>query len=254
MRLKNKVALITGAGSGIGRAIATLFAKEGAKVVIADIDNKRGEETAQMIRESRGEAMFVHADVSKSADAERMVKTTAEKYGKLDVLVNNAAINPRGTVVDTTEEIWDKVINVNLKGVFLVSKHAIPIMAERGGGTIINIASVNGFVALANEAAYDAAKGGVVMLTKAMAIDHSRQNIRVNCVCPGATDTPLLRRSINVALDPEKQRKTFMEYNVALHRLIKPEEIAYAVLFLASDESSAVTGAAYMVDGGWTAV
>jgi len=159
-----------------------------------------------------------------------------------------------GTVVDTTEEIWDRVINVNLKSVFLFSNYAIPAMAEREGGTIVNIASVNGFVALANEAAYDAAKGGVVILSKAIAIDHHRQKIRVNRGCPSATDTPMLNRSINVALDPEKQRKSFIEYNAALHLLIKQEEIAYAVFFLASDESSAVTRAAPMVDGGWTAI
>ena len=254
MRLKNKVALITGAGSGIGRATAILFAKEGAKVVVADIDTKGGEETVKKINDSGGAAVFVHVDVTKASDAERMVKTAVEKYGKLDILFNNAGINPLGTVVDTTEESWDRIINVNLKGIFLGSKHAIPEMAKHEGGVIINTASVNGLVALPDEAAYDASKGGVVMLTKAMAIDHASQNIRANCICPGATDTALLRRYIDEAHDPEKQLKAFVEYNAALRRLIKPEEIAYAVLFLASDESSAITGVALPVDGGCTAV
>jgi len=254
MRLENKVALITGAGSGIGRATAILFAKEGAKVVVADIDSKGGEETARTIRRSGGKALFVHADVTKPTECQNIMETTLKEYGRLDILFNNAGINPRGTVTDTSEEIWNKTIEVNLKSVFLCSKYAVPIMVKQGGGAIVNTASVNGLVALPSEVAYDASKGGVVMLTKAMAVDHGPQNIRVNCICPGATDTPLLRRYIDEAPDSEKQLRIFTEYNAAIRRLIRPEEIAYAVLFLASDYASAITGISLPVDGGCTAI
>ncbi len=254
MRLKGKVALITGAGSGIGRATAILFANEGAKVAVADLVIMKGEETIQRITESNGEAIFVKADVSKSYDAKKMINTVLENYGKIDIVFNNAGISPVGTVVDTSEELWDKVMNINLKGIFLVSKYAIPVMAKGGGGVIINTASVGGIVALPNEVAYDTSKGGVIMLTKAMAVDHGPQNIRVNCVCPGVTDTPILQEYIDGSLNPDKTRKILIENNAILRRLIKPEEIAYTVLFLASDEASAVTGAAYIVDGGNTVV
>jgi NAD(P)-dependent dehydrogenase (short-subunit alcohol dehydrogenase family) len=253
MSLKDKVALITGAGSGIGRATAKIFAMEGARVVVADIDPEKGEETAKIIRNEGGQGVFIKVDVTKWSDCERMVATATETYGKLDILFNNAGINPLGTVVDTSEELWDKIIDINLKGVFLSSKYAIPVLAKQGG-VIINNASVNGLVALPDEAAYDASKGGVIMLTKAMAIDHGHQNIRVNCVCPGVTDTPLIRRYIDESNNPEEQLKVFVKYNAVLHRLIKPEEVAYVVLFLASDEASAVTGAVYPVDGGYTTV
>ena len=254
MRLKNKVALITGASSGIGRATAILFAKEGAKVVVADIDSKGGAETVKMIKNNGGKAVFVYADVTVAAETQKILETALKEYGRLDILFNNAGINPLGTVADTSEEVWNRTIDVNLKSIFLCSKYAIPIMTKQGGGVIINTASVNGLVALPDEVAYDASKGGVVMLTKAMAIDHGSQNIRVNCVCPGATDTPLLRRYIKEATDSEKQLKTFIEYNAALRRLIQPEEIAFTVLFLASDEASAITGVALPVDGGCTAI
>lgn len=254
MRLKGKVALITGAGSGIGRATAILFANEGAKVAVSDLVTPKGEETVTRITESNGEAIFVRADVSKSYDVKKMVNTVLENYGKIDIVFNNAGISPVGTVVDTSEELWDKVMNINLKGIFLVSKYAIPVMEKRGGGVIINTASAGGIVALPNEAAYDASKGGVIMLTKAMAVDHGPQNIRVNCVCPGVTDTPILQAYINGSLNPDKTRKILLEKNAIIRRLIKPEEIAYTVLFLASDEASAVTGAAYIVDGGNTVV
>lgn len=254
MRLQNKVAVITGGASGIGRATAVLFAKEGCKVVVADVDVGKGEETVKMISDSGGDAMFLRADVSKSADAQAITRSAIERYGKLDIVFNNAGINPVGTVVDTTEELWDRVTDINLKGMFLVSKYAIPEMARAGGGVIINNASVNGFVALPNEVAYDASKGGVVMLTKAMAVDHGPQNIRVNCVCPGNTDTPLVQGYIDGSPDPEQTKRMIYEKNAIIRRLIRPEEIARTVLFLASDDASAVTGAAYVVDGGSTAV
>jgi NAD(P)-dependent dehydrogenase (short-subunit alcohol dehydrogenase family) len=254
LRLTGKVAVITGAGSGIGRATATLFAKEGSKVVVADLDAEKGQETVQMITDNGGDAVFVRTDVTKAAEAKRLVEMTLEEYGALNILFNNAGINPVGTVVDTSEETWNKVIDTNLKGVFLVSKFAIPAMTRTGGGTIVNNASVNGFVALPNEAAYDASKGGVVMLTKAMALDHGSQNIRVNCVCPGVVDTPLAQGYIAASPDPEQARRMVSEKNAIINRLIRPEEVAQVVLFLVSDDASAVTGAAYLVDGGGTCI
>jgi NAD(P)-dependent dehydrogenase (short-subunit alcohol dehydrogenase family) len=250
MRLEGKVALITGAGSGIGQATARLFAKEGAKVVVVDIDGRGGEETARLIEISGGEATFVRADVSKSAEAEKMVKLAVETYGRLDILHNNAGISQVGTVVDTPEEVWDKTINVNLKGIFLGSKYAIPEMLKTGGGIIVNTASVWGLVSAPASAAYCASKGAVIALTKAMALDHA-PNIRVNCICPGDILTPMTERDLAARGDPEKALKAMTE-PYPIGRLGKPEEIAEAALFLASDSSSFMTGAALIVDGGWT--
>jgi len=251
MRLKNKVALITGAGSGIGQASAVLFAKEGAKVVVVDIDPKRGLETVNLIKNEGGEAMFVNADVTKASDAEKMVKTTVEKYGKLDILFNNVgSFLLLGTVPDTTEEKWDRIIEINLKSVFLGSKYAIPEMIKRGGGVIINTASENGLVGTTGAAGYCAAKGGVVLLTKAMALDHVQQNIRVNCICPCNVATPMLERFL-ATFDEQTRRKILLA--MPMGRFGKPEEVAYAALFLASDESSYVTGSALVVDSGFTA-
>lgn len=246
------MALITGAGSGIGRSSAVLFAKEGAKVVVVDIVQEAGEETVRLIKENGGDATFVKADVSKATDAENIIEKAVEKYGKLDILFNNAGINPSGTVVDTPEETWDKVINVNLKGVFLSSKYAIPEMAKRGGGVIINTASICGLVGTANEIAYVASKGAIVTLTKGMAIDHAHQNIRVNCICPSGTETPLLGKWLSTVREPKKVYQQLANMSL-LKRLAKPEEVAYAALFLASEESSFVTGSALAIDGGYTA-
>jgi meso-butanediol dehydrogenase/(S,S)-butanediol dehydrogenase/diacetyl reductase len=251
-RLDGKVALITGAGSGIGRASALLFAKEGCKVVVVDVVEEAGKETVSMIKESGGDAIFLKADVSKAFDSKRVMKATVAKYGKLDILFNNAGINPSGTVVDTPEKVWDRVININLKGVFLFSKYAIPEMAKGGGGVIVNTASVSGLVGTANEIAYVASKGGVVMMTKAMAIDHAHQNIRVNCICPAGTETALLGKWLATVKEPEKVRQELTSMSL-LKRLAKPEEIAYTALFLVSDESSFMTGSAVAVDGGFTA-
>jgi NAD(P)-dependent dehydrogenase (short-subunit alcohol dehydrogenase family) len=256
MRLKGKVSVVTGGGSGIGRATSMLFSREGSKVVVADVDDAAGSNVAHAITSDGGEAIFVHADVTKSADAERLVKSCVERFGRLDILANIAGIGPIGTVLTTPEDVWDKVMAVNLKALYLCSKYAIPVMARHGGGAIINMASVSGLVGGTDEAAYDASKGGVVQLTKSMALDFGKDNIRVNCVCPGNTHTPMLDRLVEKY--PEQPReKTFEHFknkNVALKRLIKPEEVASVVLFLASNEASAVTGSAYVVDGGWTVI
>lgn len=249
MRLKDKVAIITGAGSGIGRASAVLFAKEGAKVAVADIVRKGSLETVKMIRNSGGDATFVETDVSRASDVERMVKTTVEKYGKLDILFNNAGINLEKTVTDTTEEELNKVIDINLKGVFLCSRYAIPEMIRNSGGVIINTASIRGLVGQFHLAAYCASKGAVVLLTKAMALDYGPYNIRVNCICPGGIQTPMHEAFLATVADPEREMREMLK-KIPLGRIGQPEDVAHAALFLASDESFYITGVALPVDGG----
>lgn len=249
--LKGKVALITGAGSGIGRAIALLFAREGAKIVVADISEADGEKSVGLIKKAGGEAVFVEGDVSKAEVARRMADAAVGEYGKLDILCNNAGIESVGTIVDVSEEKWEKVINVNLKGTFLCSKYAIPRIIERGGGVVINIASVLGLIGSKGEAAYCASKGAIVSLTRAMALDFASQNIRVNCICPGSVLTPTFRRVIGSSGDYERAFKKNLE-KIPLKRVAEPEEIAYAALYLASDKSSYVTGSVLVIDGGWS--
>jgi len=245
MRLENKVALITGAGSGIGRAAALLFAKEGAAAAIVDITSKGGTETVEMIKGIDRDAIFVYADVSKALDVEKSIKSVVEKYGKLDILFNNAGVAQDCSVVEMSEDEWDRVINVNLKSVFLCSKYAIPHMIKQGEGIIINTASTLGLIAEPNCGAYCASKGGVIALTRALAVEYAPYNIRVNCICPGPTATPMILK--------EPQQQVDVSY-VPLKRLGKPEEIAHAALFLASEESAYVTGSVLIVDGGTTAI
>lgn len=251
MRLAGKVAIITGAASGMGRAMSLLFSNEGAKITVVDIAEDRGRAVVDEIKKKGSEAIFVKADVGSIQDAERAVKKCGEMFGGVDILVNNAGTNPRGTVVTTSEEEWNRVISVNLDAAFRFSKYAIPEMIRRGGGSIVNIASVNGLVAFENEAAYDASKGGLVMLTRSMAADHAKDKVRVNCICPGITDTPMFKRTVSSYSDQE----AFLEKARKMHplgRLGKPEDIAHAALFLVSDESSFITGAILPVDGGYT--
>jgi NAD(P)-dependent dehydrogenase (short-subunit alcohol dehydrogenase family) len=252
MRLAGKVAIITGAGEGIGRATALLFAEEGAEVVVADCDPERGDETVRFIEEKGGRAVFLQADVSKAADVKRMVKTTVERYGKLDILVNNAGIYAQADVVEATEEEWDRILNVNLKGVFLCSKYSIPEMIKGGGGSIVNIGSEAGIVGIKNQVAYNVSKSGVIALTKSTALDFAAHNVRVNCLCPGRTLTPLVEKVIAEAPDPESTRRA-LEEDRPLNRMGRPEEIAAGVLYLASDESPYATGAVLSIDGGYTA-
>lgn len=251
MRLQDKVALITGASSGIGRETALLFAAEGACVVVADVNDADGNETVEMARAQGGKAVYAHADVSKAADCENMVSVAEKEFGKLNVLFNNAGImhGSDDNAMTTEESVWDLTMAINLKGVFLGCKYGIPALQRAGGGSIINTAS---FVALMGAAtpqiAYTASKGGVLAMTRELAIIHARQNIRVNALCPGPLRTELLMSFLNT--DEKKQRRLV---HIPVGRFGEAKEIAYAALYLASDESSFVTGTEFVVDGGITA-
>jgi NAD(P)-dependent dehydrogenase (short-subunit alcohol dehydrogenase family) len=248
MRISDKVAIITGAASGIGRTTAILFAKEGGKVVVADKNEVGGNETVDLIRSDGGQAIFDYVNVTSATDIQGMVKTTINTYGKLNILVNNAGIATRLPVVDLSEEDWDRNIDVNLKSIYLSSKYAIPRMIENGGGSIVNIASIYGIVGGRIRAAYAASKGGVVNLTRSMALDYALHKIRVNCVCPGFVNTPLLKNILK-----NKEEYQALADLHPMGRLGDMLEIALGVLYLASDESSFVTGIALPIDGGYTA-
>jgi NAD(P)-dependent dehydrogenase (short-subunit alcohol dehydrogenase family) len=249
MKLAGKAAIVTGGTYGIGNAIAALFAGEGADVAMAGRGEVKGKAALEALRGAGGRVIFVKADVSKDVDVRRLVEETKEKFGRIDILVNNAGINPVGTVLDTTEETWDRIMAINLKGPFLCCKHVIPHMKEAGGGSIVNIGSINSLMASENEVAYDASKGGVLMFTKATALDFAREKIRVNCICPGAIDTPLLRAIFGESPDPGGMEAAMVK-RYPLKRMGAPGDIAKAALFLASDDSSFMTGAAVAVDGG----
>jgi NAD(P)-dependent dehydrogenase (short-subunit alcohol dehydrogenase family) len=251
MRLRDKVALITGGGSGIGKATCLLFAHEGAKVVVVDLKKETAEATAKEIRDAGGDAGAFAADVSKAKHAEAMVRFAEKSYGRLNVVFNNAGIfhNDDNSVTNTAEDIWNLVIDINLKGVFLGCQYAIPALQRAGGGSIINTAS---FVAIVGAAvpqiAYTASKGGVLAMTREIAVEFARQNIRANSLCPGPVETPLLAELL---ADPARRQRRLV--HIPMGRFARAEEMANAALFLASDESSYVNGATFMVDGGITA-
>jgi NAD(P)-dependent dehydrogenase (short-subunit alcohol dehydrogenase family) len=249
MRLDGKVALITGAGSGMGRVAAQMFAVEGARVVVAEFDEEAGEETAHLVKEAGGEATFVQADVSREDDARRMVDAAASAYGRLDVLYNNAGVMPEAdhSVIDTDVDTWDRVMAVNLRGVFLGCKYAIPRMVKQGSGSVINISS---FVALLGcsvpQDAYTASKGAVLSLTRSLAVQFGPQGVRSNAICPGPIETPLL---MDWLLKDEAAKQLRLARNPT-GRFGKPEEIVNLAIYLASDESRWTNGAAMVVDGG----
>jgi NAD(P)-dependent dehydrogenase (short-subunit alcohol dehydrogenase family) len=251
MRLKNKTALITGAGSGIGRETALLFAQEGASILVVDVNDNAGNETVQMIRSSSGQAAYCHADVSNAAECAGMVSAAEREFGKLNIMFNNAGISHKDDddAINTTEEVWDLTFKINVKGVFLGCKYGIPALRRAGGGSIINTAS---FVAILGAAtpqlAYTASKGAVLSMTRELAVIHAREGIRVNAMCPGPLYTELLMKYLNT--DAKKQRRLV---HIPMGRFGQAKEIAYGALYLASDESSFVTGTEFMVDGGITA-
>ncbi|MCH2129484.1 MAG: glucose 1-dehydrogenase [Pirellulaceae bacterium] len=250
MRMKDKVAVITGASVGIGHSTATLFAREGAKVVV-NSQSDRGVAVVNEINTAGGSALFVQGDVTQPEIAQQIVDTTVEHFGRLDVLVNNAGIVTPGTVDSTSVEEWDRMMAVNVRGVFLLSKAAVIQMLQQGGGVIVHNASIAGVKGLKDRAGYCASKGAVVALTKAMAIDYVDKNIRVNCVNPGTTLTPSLQDRINAFEDPVAAKEMFISRQ-PMGRLGESDEIAAGILYLASDESSFVTGAILNIDGGLT--
>lgn len=245
-RLDGKVALITGAGSGLGQASAVLFAEEGAKVAVVDIVPAGGQETVRMVKEAQGDAIFIEADVSKAAEVEKMTKMTVDKYGRIDILYNIAAVVGSGFVpmLETTEEDWDLINSVNLKSVFLSSKCAIPVMLNQGGGVILNTASNSALYPTWGLSAYCASKAGVILLTKTMALEYGEHNIRVNCLCPGGMLTPLAEKEM--PSDPEIRQQM-------LKRWLMPRQVAQAALLLVSDDAGGVNGAVLVADGGGTA-
>jgi len=256
-QLPGKVAIVTGGAKGQGRASCLLFAQEGAKVVVADWDFENAEITANDVKAAGGEAVAVKVDVSSEEDVKKMIQTAVDTFGRLDILFNNAGIGysekaryTMAGVVDTPIEHWDAIMGINLRSVALGCKHAIPVMVEQGGGVIVNSASINALVALPGADAYTASKGGIVALTRVLADVYGPSNIRVNCICPGSTMTPMLGEG---GMDPNNPRFDRWKANCPLRRPAAAEELAQAALFMASDASSFVTGVILPVDGGYTA-
>lgn len=250
MKLENRVALVTGAGSGIGRATAQRLAADGAKVAVADWNAETGAESVRLITEAGGDAVLLQADVSKVAECERIVAETAAHFGKLDILVNSAAVMLEKTAIDTTEEDWDRIVDVNLKSVFFCCKYAVLQFRRQGnGGAIVNMASVNSFFAEGGIAAYCATKGGIAQLTRALAMDHGTEGIRVNSIAPGWIETPMNAKFF--ALGPHIKQQAARLH--AIGRIGQPEEVANMVSFLVSDEAGFITGSLMTVDGGFSA-
>jgi len=248
-RLAGKTAFITGSASGIGRAIAATFAREGASVVVADVNEEGARETLELIASEGGTAKFIRTDVTSEDNVRESIGAAAGASGRIDVLVNDAGIVHMAGVVDTKVEDWERVMNVNLRGMFFTCKHAIPYMQKQGGGAIVNIASIGSLVGIMAHAAYNASKGGVVALSRQMAVDYGRNNIRVNCIAPTATDTPLIRKA-----GANSRALAAIADSHPLRRISEPQDIAWAALFLASDEARAITGQLLPVDAGWTVV
>jgi NAD(P)-dependent dehydrogenase (short-subunit alcohol dehydrogenase family) len=250
-RLRDRVAIVTGGASGIGEATSKLFAREGARVTVGDIDRARGERVVKEIQDEGGQAIFAACNVADSAQVQAMIAGTVEAFGKLDTLVNNAAnvnYEDYGSVTNATEEKWDLVVDVTMRGTYLCCKYSIPHMKAAGGGAIVNVSSVGGVVGFGNASAYCSSKAAVIQLARELAIDYVNDNIRANAVCPGLIDTPQVQRNLK---DPEAMARSLSVPIVK--RMGRPEEVAHAILFLVSDEASFITGATLAADGGWTA-
>ena len=248
-QLAGRIAIVTGAGSGIGRAIAHRFAEAGAAVVAADLNLAAAEETATKFPER---IVPYQVDVTDEPSVQRLVQATLERFGQIDILVNNAGIGTTKDIVETDLEEWERVFAVNVRGVFLCCKHALPSMLARRHGVIVNMGSVAGLIGLPQRAAYCASKGAVVTLTKQIAVAYVKQGIRCNCICPGTVDTPWVERLVAQTPDPEATRRA-LEARQPMGRLVQPDEVAAAALYLASDDAAAVTGSILVVDGGWMA-
>jgi len=249
MKLTGKVAIVTGAASGIGRASAISFAREGARVILADTNMRCGEEAAAAIASEGHEAHFVQVDVSREADIERMVEETVARWGRIDVLFNNAGIVLVKSIELMTEGEWDRVMAVNVKSAFLAVKHTVPHMRRNGGGTILNTGSIASFAGQVGTPVYSASKGAIALLTKSLALDLGRDKIRVNCICPGITDTPMLREHMGHGSEGEANIRTRLS-RVPLGTILSPEDVARTALYLVSDDSAGITGILHVVDAG----
>lgn len=251
MELKDKVAIITGASAGIGRAAALLFAREGARVIVVDLDRSGLETLSRQISDAGGTACSAVADVSKAADVERCVSEALQRFGTIDILFNNAGVVPHGKIDETSEEEWDRVMAVNVKSMYLFCHNVIPVFRNNGRGIILNTASATVMRTVTDRACYNASKGAVLALTRSMALDYVRDNIRVNCICPGTVDTPSLRQRLAAFPDPAEAHKNFIARQ-PMGRFGTAEEIAEAALYLVSDRAAFVTGQAFSIDGGFS--
>lgn len=251
-RLEGKTAIVTGGASGIGKATVERFLEEGARVAVVDLSKQSCNAMRDELKGRQADLLFITGDVSRHDDVRRMVKEARDGLGRIDILVNNAGILVEGTVEQVSEESWDRIMAINVKGVFLMCKEVVPVMLQQGEGVIVNNASCSGLVGDRNAIAYNTSKGAVVLMTKCLALDYALKNIRVNCVCPGEIDTPMFRQEAKARNKPvEEYRKEICEYH-PVGRLGVPREVANAMLFLASDDSTFVTGTALSVDGGYT--
>ncbi len=243
--------IVSGGASGLGLAAGIKFAKNGFNIVIIDIDEKNGEKAVGQVKELGVDAVFCKCDISNREEVRKAAQVTKERFGRADVLVNNAGLEIRGSILQCAEEEWSRLYDINLKGIFYMTNAFVPLMLEQGGGAIVNTGSILGYRSVPERAAYSSSKGAIDTLTRSMAFDLAKDNIRVNCVVPGAIDTPLLRGSINDSPNPEETERVLGSKSV-FNRMGTPEEVANVMYFLASDEASFVTGAAYFVDGGWS--
>lgn len=251
-QLANKVAIVTGAAQGIGLGIARVLAARGAVVALCDLNTDEGEAAAAELRGAGNQALFVHADVSREQDVATLLHAVVNRFGRLDIVVNNAGVVAVQTVEASSVEDWDRVMAVNVRSIFLTTKYALPHLRAAGGGSIVNIASVSSFVAQQGTPAYCASKGAVLMLTKSLALDYGRERIRVNCVCPGITDTPMLRYHVRHAADPDDHLRQRLQ-RVPSGAMLYPDDMGRAVAFLCSDDAAGITGASLVVDGGYIA-